>query len=123
MEQPKTYTISLEGMDFHAFHGCYELEQLTGSHFCVDLKIEVIDRGLSKTDILEDGVSYLDVYQNIKKVMEVKQRTIEKVADNICSSLLECFDDIQHVECKVSKIAPPLGGKINQVSVILEKHR
>ena len=39
MSSSQYYTINLEGMDFHAFHGCYELERLTGSHFEVNLKI------------------------------------------------------------------------------------
>lgn len=33
------YTIDLQGMEFHAFHGCYDLEQRVGNRFEVTLSI------------------------------------------------------------------------------------
>ena len=32
--------ISLEGMDFFAYHGCFTEEQIIGTHFIVDLHLE-----------------------------------------------------------------------------------
>ena len=31
------------------------------------------------------------------------------------------FPQVRHVKCTVSKLAPPLGGKLEKVSVVLEK--
>ena len=31
------------------------------------------------------------------------------------------FPQIRHIRCTVSKLAPPLGGKLEKVSVVLEK--
>ena len=31
------YRINLDRMEFHAYHGCYDLEQVVGNHFTVDL--------------------------------------------------------------------------------------
>ena len=47
------YTIDLQGMEFHAFHGCYDLEQRVGNRFEVTLSITT------------EPVSYthLDVYK------------------------------------------------------------
>ena len=33
-------TISIEGMEFHAYHGCFEEEQVIGNTFMVDVHME-----------------------------------------------------------------------------------
>ena len=51
--------------------------------------------------------------------MAVKQRTIERVACNIIAAVREHFPQVETVECRVTKLAPPLGGKVERVSVTL----
>ena len=53
--------------------------------------------------------------------MAVAQRTIERVAMNIIDALYAAFPQIRHLSCTVSKLAPPLGGKLDRASVTLEK--
>ena len=36
-------------------------------------------------------------------------------------ALYAAFPQLRHVKCTVSKLAPPLGGKLEKVSVVLEK--
>ncbi len=115
----KLYTIELEGMDFHAFHGCYELEQQTGSHFEVSLRITTELGEVAETDDVRKAVNYLTVYEVVREQMQRTQCTIERVAQNIIDALHERFPQISQTECRVSKIAPPLGGKVARVSVIL----
>ena len=114
------YTIELEGMDFHAFHGCYELEQQTGSHFEVSLRITTELGEVAETDDVRKAVNYLTVYEVVREQMQCTQCTIERVAQNIIDALHERFPQISQTECRVSKIAPPLGGKVARVSVTLE---
>ena len=114
------YTIELEGMDFHAFHGCYELEQQTGSHFEVSLRITTELGEVAETDDVRKAVNYLTVYEMVREQMQCTQCTIERVAQNIIDALHERFPQISQTECRVSKIAPPLGGKVARVSVTLE---
>ena len=33
------YRIDLEGMEFRAYHGCYDLERKVGNRFVVDLEL------------------------------------------------------------------------------------
>ena len=40
---------------------------------------------------------------------------------NILDAVRAAFPQIRHVVCTVSKLAPPLGGKLDRVSVTLEK--
>lgn len=120
MSSEKLYTINLEGMDFHAFHGCYELERLTGSHFEVSLRIVSPLGRVAEDDDVTQAVNYLTVYETVREQMAVTQHTIERVAQNIINALHGSFKQIVAVECTVTKIAPPLGGKVNKVSVTLK---
>ncbi len=52
--------------------------------------------------------------------MKRTQRTIEAAASNIIEAVRAEFPQIVSVECTVAKIAPPLGGKIDRVSVTIE---
>ncbi len=119
MSGERLYTIELEGMDFHAFHGCYDLEQRTGCHFEVGLRLTVVLGETVAADSVECTVNYLTVYEIVRMQMQRTQRTIERVAQNIIDALAERFPQIRNVECRVSKIAPPLGGKVARVSVTL----
>ena len=113
------YTIELEGMDFRAFHGCYELERLTGSHFEVALRITVPMGEVAAEDSVGHAVNYLTVYETVAQQMQRTQHTIERVAQNIIGAVRGRFPQIVRVECRVTKIAPPLGGKVARVSVTL----
>ena len=117
------YTIELEGMDFHAFHGCYELERRTGCHFEVALRLTLALGVTAERDSVECTVNYLAVYETVRTQMQRTQHTIERVAQNIIDALFGRFPRIASVECRVSKIAPPLGGKVARVSVTLARGR
>ena len=115
------YRIILQRMEFRALHGCYELERKVGNRFTVDVEITTELGDVAAEDSVEKAVNYLTVYEAIRGQMAVTQRTIERVAMNIIDALHAEFPQIRHVKCTVSKLAPPLGGKLERVSVILEK--
>ena len=111
------YRIALDRMEFRALHGCYELERKVGNRFTVDLELTAL---LGEADV-EKTVNYLTVYQIVRERMGQTQRTIERVALNIIEALYAAFPQLRHVKCTVSKLAPPLGGKLDRVSVTLER--
>ena len=115
------YDIRLEGMEFRAYHGCYDLEQRVGNRFVVDMKITVELGRVAEDDDVRQAVNYLTVYELVRAAMAVKQRTIERVAMNIIDAIHAGFPQVRHVKCTVSKLAPPLGGTLERVSVVLEK--
>ena len=123
MTSSQLYTINLEGMEFHAFHGCYALEQLSGSHFEVALKITSPLGEVAERDDVTLAVNYLTVYEVVREQMAITQCTIERVAQNIIRTLFDRFGQIVAVECTVTKLAPPLGGKVRRVSVTLSDKR
>ena len=115
------YTIELDRMEFRALHGCYELERKVGNRFTVDLSVTAELGRVAEEDSVELAVNYLTVYEVVRAQMQVTQRTVERVATNIIDALYAAFPQIRHVRCRVSKLAPPLGGKVARVSVVVEK--
>ncbi len=114
------YRIDIKGMEFHAYHGCYDLEQQVGNRFVVDVEITTELGLVADCDDVERAVNYLEVYEEVRETMARKQRTIERVAQNIIRELHSRFPAVKRVRCRVAKMAPPLGGKVHEVSVTLE---
>lgn len=113
------YTIRLDGIYVRAFHGCYDLEQQVGNRFRVDVVIRTPLGDLPATDDVTQAVNYLTVFEIVERTMQRTQRTIEAAASNVIAAIKGAFPQIIEVECTVAKIAPPLGGKIDKVSVTL----
>lgn len=115
------YLIRLDRMEFRALHGCYELERKVGNRFTVDLGISAELGNAAAEDNVDLTVNYLSAYGIVREQMRITQHTIERVAANIIGALYAAFPQIRHVKCTVSKLAPPLGGKLEKVSVVLER--
>lgn len=104
-------------MRFYAHHGCFEQERAIGTHFRVDLVFETDTTKAEVTDNIEDTVSYLDVYQVVKREMEIPSNLLEHVARRIGEGVRSSFPTVTSVRVKVSKLNPPLGGQMESVSV------
>lgn len=115
--------IDIENMEFYAFHGCFAEEASIGTNFSVDLRAELDTSQAQRSDNIEDTVSYLDIYQTVKRQMEIPSHLLEHVAERIASAVLEEFPAICKVKVKVTKLNPPLGGKMKGVSLTIEKSR
>ncbi|MEW5845496.1 MAG: dihydroneopterin aldolase [Bacteroidota bacterium] len=113
--------IEIENMEFYAYHGCFKEEQVVGNQFQVSILIEADTQAAQKSDNLNDTINYQIVYNLIKKEMQQKSKLLEHVAERIVSAVHENFSDAKRVWVKVSKLNPPLGGKIEKVSVSLER--
>ena len=109
--------ISINGMRFYAHHGCFEQERAIGTHFCVDLQMEVDTSRAEVSDNIVDTVNYLEVYQVVKREMEQPSHLLEHVAHRIGEAVQVEFPDTMSVVVKVSKLNPPLGGQMEAVSV------
>jgi dihydroneopterin aldolase len=113
-------TISLEGMEFFARHGCFSEEQTIGNRFLVDVHIALNVLPAAATDSLDDTVSYQAAYKIVEREMLVTSKLLEHVAGRIADSLLRSFGSVEQVTVKVAKLNPPLGGgAVRQSSVTL----
>ncbi|MCB0822313.1 MAG: dihydroneopterin aldolase [Bacteroidales bacterium] len=112
-------TIALEGMEFHAYHGCFAEEQVTGNTFYVDIYFDTDTSMAEDTDDLNETVNYAEVYEIIKAQMEIKSKLLENVGKRIIDAITKRFPEVETIELKVSKMNPPIGGKVDNVSVFL----
>lgn len=113
--------IEIEGMEFYAYHGHYEEEQIVGNRFLIDLKIETDCSKAAESDDIEDAVNYQSAYKIIKAEMKKKSNLLENIAARILDAIYEKLDNLKSVTIKVSKMNPPMGGKIKKVSITMTK--
>jgi len=113
-------TISIEGMEFFAYHGCFKEEQIIGTKFIVDLFLETDTALAEKSDNLRDTVNYQTVYQVVKVEMETKSKLLEHVGRRVLTRIKKEFPTVNHARLKIKKLNPPLGGKMDFVALELE---
>jgi dihydroneopterin aldolase len=113
--------IQIENMEFYSFHGHFKEERIVGNKFLVDLTIETDMTLPAESDNLKDAVNYQRVYEIIKSQMETKSHLLEHIAGRILDAIYSEMGGVTKVIVKVSKLNPPMGGKIGCVSVIMEK--
>ncbi len=109
--------ISIEKMEFYAYHGCFDEERKIGTWFNVDLSMEVDTAKAEETDNLDDTVNYQAVYAVVKREMMKSSNLLENVARRILNAVRESFPTVSSAKVKVKKLNPPLGGKMESVSV------
>jgi len=112
--------IEIEGMEFYAYHGHFEVEKVVGNRFLVDLKIEADLSKAGQTDKLADTLDYQKAYLVVKEEMAVSSDLLEHVCQRIISRIKIKFPEVQKATVKVSKMNPPMGGQIEKVSVTME---
>jgi len=115
--------IIIDGMEFYAYHGHFEEEQIVGGKFLVDIIIDTDTDKAAKTDTLEDAVDYQEIYKDIKVEMEKTSYLLENITYRIMDRLFKNHKAIEKAVLTVTKQNPPLGGKVNKVSIRLEKKR
>lgn len=115
--------ITLENMEFHAYHGCLEHEIKLGNTFLVTVGMELDTQLAGTTDKLEDTLNYQLVYDEVKAQMDIQSKLIEHVGQRILDGLFEKFPVIKKLDVQLSKFNPPLGAKVEKVSIRLEKSR
>lgn len=103
-------TITLTGMEFHAFHGCLEQEKRDGGIFLVDLEGRLPLGRASRTDDLADTVDYGAVYAAVAEEMAVPSDLLEHVCGRILRRVAADFPAFRALRVTVSKQHPPMGG-------------
>lgn len=115
--------VSLEGLEFHAYHGVYPHERESGNWFEVDIVVETDFREAAVRDELTGTVNYETLFQIVKAEMERPSKLLETVVEKIADSVLEQLPAADSVEVRLSKINPPIGGKCRKATVSVLKKR
>lgn len=113
--------IQIEGMEFYAFHGHFKEEQIVGNKFLIDVTLEADMSKPAESDNLKDAVNYQQVYGIVKEEMQKKSHLLEHIAGRILNAIYAQIEGIKKVTVKVSKMNPPVGGRVNSVSVVVSR--
>lgn len=103
--------LELEGMEFHACHGCLEHEKRNPNLFTVDFRAELDMEAAYRSDALEDAIDYGRIYDITASVMNGKHADlIEHLAGEIVRKIESSFPQIPFFSVRVSKRRPPVNG-------------
>ena len=95
-------------------------ETVIGSEYRVDLWVDADLTVASSSDDLKDTPDYVVLNQIVVEEMKVPSRLLEHVAQRIIERIRSTVKDLDHIQVRVSKINPPVGGDVQSVSVLLE---
>ncbi|MCH4895416.1 dihydroneopterin aldolase [Marinilabiliaceae bacterium JC040] len=113
--------IEIEGMEFFAYHGCYETERKVGNKFLVDLYMEADCSKAAESDDINDSVNYQKAYELVQEEVMKTSHLLENVCKRILDSLYNNMEGIKSAKVKVRKLNPPMGGQIYCSSVTLQR--
>src|SRR5271170_816727 len=113
--------VSLEGLEFHSYHGVYAHERSSGNKFEVDILVDTHFDDSAFRDELSGTINYEALYAIVKEAMEKPSKLLETVGHSIAEKTLVTFPEAVSVEVKISKFNPPIGGVCKKASVVVTK--
>lgn len=116
-------TIKVENIRVYAYHGCLEEEAKIGSDYRVDIEVKANLKASSKSDKLADTVDYVHLNLIVKQEMAQRSELLEHVAQRILDRVLKEIPMVKKAKVAVSKLNPPIGGDVEQVTIILSQKR
>ena len=109
--------IHLKGLKLYAYHGVLPQENQVGAEYTIDLRLKTDFTQAAETDRLGGTVNYAEVFNAVKKEMEIPSQLLEHVAWRIARRLLDDFPTISEVDIALYKQNPPMGADCSQVGV------
>jgi len=113
--------IALEGMQFYAYHGYYEEEQIIGNNYVIDIYIDYNYIPAVLEDDLYKTINYETVYLICQKEMKIKTKLLETIAVRILQALKYQFNSLQAISITIKKENPMPGVKVANSQVSLQQ--
>ena len=113
-------TLSITGMQFHAFHGCNPDEKACGKTYTVDVHFHADVTKSMATDDLTDTIDYVQIHAITEQEMKIPSNLIEHITKRILDQIIAKFPQMTYCRVKLTKHNPPIPGTVDQVSIELE---
>ena len=117
------HRIDVKGIRLFAYHGCMDEESRIGTDYNVDVSVWADLSKSAETDKLKDTVDYVALNKIVKEEMAIRAKLLEVVAKRIVDRTLDEHPMVEKAEVSVSKLAPPIQGDVERVSVVFSKTR
>jgi len=116
--------INVTKLALFAYHGVNDEEQRIGQRFYIDMSLIIAPVSATRSDRLEDTISYEDVIHCAEDAfLEKKYRTIERAANAVGSAIMEQFPTIQNLSVTVHKPSAPVAAIFDDVAVTVDFSR
>lgn len=103
--------ILMKNLGFYGYHGLLKEEAVLGQKFFLDIELGVNTKEAGLTDDMTKSVSYADVYEVVKDIVENKRfNLLEALSENIAQEVLSRFDLVKEIMVRVKKPEAPVNG-------------
>ncbi|GAB5400755.1 MAG: dihydroneopterin aldolase [Aureisphaera sp.] len=116
-------TITLKNIRIFTNHGCLIEEEKIGSDYLVNLKVKADLSQAATSDHLKDTVDYVHLQHIVKNEMAVRSKLLEHVGQRIIDRIFLEIDLVTKAKVTISKLNPPIGGDVEEVSVTMKSQR
>lgn len=117
-------SIKLKGLNFYGYIGVLEEENKLGQKFILDIELNLALEKAGKTDDVNDTVSYAEVYEVVKEIMENKKfNLIERAGRKIIDKIFSEFEKVKKIKIEIKKPQAPVRGSFDYFSICLERDR
>jgi dihydroneopterin aldolase len=115
--------IEIHGIAAFGYHGLFDHERKNGQSFSVDVKLELVHKKASKSDLIEDAVDYSEVVRIVHELIVGEPvNLIERLAQIIASTLLDTFP-LESVEVVLHKANAPVGFPVSDIAVRIKRKK
>lgn len=116
--------IIMSNMAFFGYHGVLKEEKAIGQKFFVDANLYMDTKNAGISDDMSKGVSYADVYDVIKEIVEKRKfDLIETLAETIASEVLNKFELLHGIDVRIKKPEAPVAGIFDYFGVEIYRGR
>lgn len=112
--------IVIENLKIYAYHGVLPEERNLGTYYIINAEFHTDLWKATKTDHIEDTVSYAEINDMIHDEMKEPSMLLEHAAGRIIRKVKERFFQISKIKIKLTKTRPPMQGEMDGVSIELE---
>lgn len=116
-------TIRLKNIRIFTNHGCLIEEEKIGSDYLVNLKVKASLHEAASSDHLKDTIDYVHLQHIIKNEMSQRSKLLEHVGQRIIDRIFKEIALVDEVKVAISKLNPPIGGDVEEVSVTMQSKR
>jgi len=116
-------TIKLKNIRTFSYHGCLVEESKIGSDYVVNLEIKTDLRKSAVSDKLADTVDYVLLNRIVVEEMGIRSELLEHVAHRIIKRIFDEIAAVSRIVLAVSKVNPPIGGDVEEVTIEMEEYR
>lgn len=111
--------IRLNNIRFFARHGVMEQEGAVGGDFAVIVTVGYDFSRAMQTDDVADTLNYAQLFEVVKRQMDIPSRLLEHVAGRIADEVFRTWPEAQYLHLEITKLNPPMGADCDGATVVV----